>query len=142
MSILPVSNIINVTIENTPSGLTERNVNSLALFTNDPTTSLNPYEIYIAASQVAEDYGTSSKTAQMANAIFAQTPNLRTGNGRLVIIPLLNSVSATHGTFTTANISANLAAIIAVTNGDVKITVNGVAYNLLAMNFANCLTFA
>lgn len=142
MSILPVNNIINVTITNTPSGLSEKNVNSLALFTNDPTDSLNPYEIYIGASQVAADYGTSSKTAQMANAIFAQTPNLRTGNGRLVIIPLLNSVSATAGTFTSANISANLAAIIAVTNGDVKLTVNSVAYNLLALNFSNCETFA
>ena len=68
MSILPISNIINVTITNTPSGLTEKNVNSLALFTNEASNSFEPFGIYISAAQVAEDYGTDSVTAQMANA--------------------------------------------------------------------------
>jgi hypothetical protein len=142
MSILPISNVINVSITNTPSGLTERNVNSLALFTNDATLSMNPYEIYISASEVAADYGTGSVTTAMANAIFAQSPNLRSGNGRLVIIPMLAAVSATPGTFTSADISANLAAIKAITNGDLKITVNTVAYNLTGITFANTTTWA
>lgn len=142
MAILPVSNIVNVTITNTPSGLNEKNVNSLALFTNDATDSLDPYTINLSASQVAEDYGTNSVTAQMANAIFAQTPNILTGTGRLVIIPLLNSVSATAGHFNTADISANLTAICGVTSGDVKVTINSVVYNLLGLNFSNCVTWA
>ncbi len=142
MAILPVSNIINVTITNTPSGLSQKNVNSLALFTNDPTSSLNPYDIYLSASQVAADYGTDSVTAKMANAIFAQTPNILTGTGRLVIIPLLGSVSATAGTFTTADISANLANIILVNNGDLKVTINSVGYNLTRLNFTSCTTWA
>lgn len=135
MSILPINNIINVSITNTPSGLTEKNVNSLALFTNEAPGNLDPFRIYISAAQVAEDYGTSSKTAAMANAIFAQTPNLRTGNGRLVIIPMLGAVSATEGNIVTANISANLNDIKLVTNGDLKVTINGVAYNLTGLNF-------
>lgn len=138
MSILPISNVINVSITNTPSGLTERNVNSLALFTNEPTISLNPYDIYISASQVAADYGSGSVTTAMANAIFSQTPNLRSGNGRLVIIPLLGAVSATAGDFTTANLSANLTAILAVDDGDLKVTINSVAYNLTGIDFTNC----
>ncbi len=142
MAILPVSNIINVTITNTPSGLNEKNVNSLALFTNDATVSLNPFDIYLSASQVAADYGTASKTALMANAIFSQTPNILTGTGRLVIIPLLNSVSATAGTFTTPDLTANLTAIKAVTSGDLKVTANSVDYNLTHMNFTNCVTWA
>jgi len=142
MSILPITNIINVSITNTPSGLTEKNVNSLALFTTEQSNSLDPYGIYVGANQVADDFGTNSVTAQMANAIFSQTPNIRSGGGRLVVIPLLNSVSATAGNFVTANISANLATIIAVTNGDVKITVNGVAYNLTGLNFTKCTTWA
>lgn len=142
MSILPISNVINVSITNTPSGLTERNVNSLALFSNEANNSMNPYEICISASQVAALYGTNSVTAEMASAIFSQSPNLRSGNGRLVVIPLLAAVSATRGFFTTPDISANLTAIKAITNGDLKITVDSVAYNLLAMTFANTETWA
>lgn len=137
MAILPVSNVINVTITNTPSGLTEKNVNSLALFTNDTTTSLDPYTVYVSASQVAEDYGTSSLTAQMATAIFSQSPNLRTGSGRLVIIPLQSSVSATAGDFTSADISGNLNDIIAVTSGDLQVSINGVDYDLTGLDLSN-----
>lgn len=140
--ILPVSNIINVTIQTTPSGLTEKNVNSLGLFTNETPDNLDPYRIYISAGDVAADYGTDSVTAAMANAVFAQVPNILTGNGRLVIMPLLSSVSATSGDIETPDISANLAAIIAVTNGDLKVTIDGAAKNLSNLNFSNCATMA
>lgn len=141
MSILPVSNIINVTITNTPQGLAERNVNNLAIFTNEAPNNFDPFRQYVSAAQVASDYGTNSVTAKMANAVFAQTPNIRTGNGQLAIIPMVAAVSATAGVFTTANISANLAAIILVNSGDIRVTLNGVAYNLTALNFTKCLTF-
>lgn len=142
MSILPVSNIINVTIETTPSGLTEKNVNSLALFTNETPDNLDAYGVYISAAQVAADYGTSSVTAQMANAVFAQVPNVLSGAGRLVIIPLLASVSATSGKIQTADISANLATFIAVTDGNIRVTVDSTAYNLSGLNFTGCSTLA
>jgi len=132
---LPVSNIINVSITNTPSGLTEKNVNSLMLFTHETPDSLNSYDIFISPSQVAEVYGTSSVTYQMANAIFAQSPNLRTGDGRLVIAPLEGAVSATQGDFTTADIDANLADIILVTDGDLRVTIDSVNYDLTSLNF-------
>lgn len=134
MSILPVSNIINVSITNTPSGLSERNVNSLGLFTTETPSNAESYGVYISPAQVVEQYGTGSVTAQMANAIFAQTPNIRTGNGRLVIMPYIGAVSATPGYATTANISANVAALIAVTSGDLRVTVDGVVYNLTGIN--------
>jgi hypothetical protein len=142
MSILPVSNIINVTIADTPSGLAERNVNSLMLFTNETPGNLDPYGIYLSPAQVKEDYGTSSVTAQMANAIFSQTPNLRSGNGRLIIAPMLAAVSATEGQIVTADLTSTLAAIILVSNGDLKVTINGVAYNLTGLNFTGCTTYA
>ena len=141
MSILPINNIINVTITNTPSGANEKNVNSIAIFTNEPTTSLEPFDVFISAAQVAEKFGTSANTSLMANAIFAQTPNIRTGNGRLVIIPLLAGVSAVAGDFSTTDISANLADILLVTNGDLRVTVNGVNYDLTQLNFANAEDF-
>jgi hypothetical protein len=140
MSVLPVSNVVNVTIQTTPSGLTEKNVNSLALFTTESPDNLEQYGIYISAQQVADNYGSDSNTAEMANNVFAQSPNVLTGGGRLVIIPLLSSVSATSGNTVTANISANLAALIAVNNGDLKVTLNSVVHNLTGLDFTNCTT--
>jgi hypothetical protein len=142
MTILPASNIINVTITDTPSGLTQKNVNSLALFTQDAPINLESYGIYISAAQVAANYGTSSKTAQMATAAFSQTPNMLSGDGRLVIIPMLAAVSATKGKFDTANISANLSNLIAVTSGDIKLTINSVVQNVTGLNFTGCLTLS
>lgn len=141
-SVLPVSNIINISIENTPSGLTTPNVNSLALFTNESPGNSNPYAIYVGASQVASDYGTNSVTAAMANAIFSQAPNILSGNGQLVIIPMLAAVSATSGKFVTPNISANLTTLKAVTNGNIKVTINSVVNNVSALNFSNATTLA
>lgn len=140
MSILPVSNIINVTIANTPSGLSERNVNSLGLFTTETPDNAETYGIYISPAQVIEQYGTGSVTAAMANAIFAQSPNLRTGNGRLVIMPYVGAVSAAAGYATTANVLANLASLIAVNSGDLKVIVDGVTYNLTGINLSTATT--
>lgn len=148
MTDLPVSNVINVTITNTPSGLTERNVNSLALFTTEEPTSLAEYGVYVSAQQVATDYGTSSVTAAMANAIFAQSPNIRTGTGRLVIIPMgaddsaVATASATAGDIETPDISSNLASILLVEDGDIRITINGINYDLTGLNFSASTTWA
>lgn len=140
MSVLPSSNVVNVTIQTTPSGLTEKNVNSLALFTNEPSNNISPFGIYITASQVIEDYGTSSVTAQMASAIFSQSPNILSGDGRLVIVPMQAAVSATSGKTVTSNISANLSNLIGCAAGDLKVTINGVVANLTGLNFTNCVT--
>ncbi|PHS61069.1 MAG: hypothetical protein COB09_19160 [Thalassobium sp.] len=142
MTILPVNNIINVSILNTPSGLTEKNINSLALFTTETPSNLDAFRTYVGAAQVALDYGTNSETAAMANAIFSQAPNIRTGRGRLVILPLVASVSATQGTWATTNISANLASIIAVADGDIRVTIDTVDYDLTNLNFTGASTIA
>ena len=141
-SVLPVSNIINVTISTTPSGLTEKNINSLALFTTETPSNIDPFRTYVGANQVAEDYGTASVTAQMANAIFSQTPNIRTGAGRLVVIPMVAAVSATQGDFATDDISANLAALISVSDGDIRVTIDAVVYDLSGLNFTGAVTYA
>lgn len=137
-SVLPISNVINVTITTTPSGLTEPNVNTVALFTTETPSNVDTFNSYISASQVADDYGTSSITAQMANAVFAQTPNIRTGNGNLIIVPMQSAVSATVGDTTTADISANVADIILVNDGDLRVTVNGTDVDLTGLDFTNC----
>lgn len=139
---LPVDNVIDVTVTSTPQGLTAPNVNSVALFTQDAPINGEAYGIYISPSQVASNYGTNTKTAAMANNIFAQLPNIMSGRGRLVIIPMLAAVSALPGNWQSANISANLAGIIAVENGSVNIVIDSVSQALTGLNFANCETFA
>lgn len=139
---LSVANIINIILQATPSGLTVKNPNNLGLFTTETPNNSDVFRRYIAPSDVATDYGTDSVTYAMANAIFGQTPNILSGGGQLTIIPMVAAVSATSGKFVTANISANLATIITVGAGDIKVTVDGVVHNLLALNFLNCVTLA
>lgn len=139
---LPASNIINVTVTTTPSGLTEKNVNSLAIFTTEAPINGEQYGIYISANQVAANYGTASKTAAVANNIFAQVPNVLSGDGRVVIIPMLAAVSGTHGNFVSTNLSANLASFAAVNNGSLGVTLNGVAQQVSNLNFTGMTTWA
>lgn len=136
-SVIPVNNIINVTVTSTPSGLSERNVNNVAIFTEETPSNIDPFRQYISAQQVADDYGTASKTAQMANAIFAQAPNIRSGNGNLTIIPLQAAVAATEGTFETADLTSNLTALQAVSDGDIRVTLNGTNIDLTGVDFTS-----
>lgn len=140
---LPITNIIDVTITETPIGIGVPNVNNLLLLTTDSPTNLEVFGEYFSPSQVASNYGSNSVTAQMANNIFAQTPNPLSGDGQLIIAPfnpVSPSVGAISGIFVTESLAANLAAIIAVTNGDLKITINAVAQNLTNLNFTQCST--
>lgn len=139
---LPASNVIDVSITSTPSGLTAKNINALAIFTQDAPENGEAFGIYVSPLQGAQNYGTDSVTAAMLNNIFGQVPNVLSGGGYVAIIPMIGAVSATAGSFSTPNISANLAALIAVTDGSLNVTVNGVSQALTLLNFANCVTFA
>lgn len=139
---LPITDIINVSISSAPMGLTAPNVNSVALFTTETPSNINPYGIYISANSIGSDYGTGSTTYAMANAIFAQNPNILSGNGRLVVIPLQSAVSAKSGYFTTTDLTNNLSSILAVTDGNLKVNLNGTVINLQNINFNNCQTLA
>lgn len=142
VNILPASNVINVSVTETPLGLTVKNVNSLLLLTQDAPGNGETFGIYVAPSQAGGNYDTGSVTMQMVNNVFAQTPNILSGGGRLIIAPMQGAVSATPGNFATPNISANLAGIIAVTNGSLNVSVNEVEQSLTGLNFTSCTTFA
>lgn len=139
---LDITNIVEVSIVDVPSGLSEVNVNNVLLLTNETPDNIDQFRTYINARDVGTDYGTDSQTYALANTVFSQSPNIRTGNGSLTIAPLVGSVSATSGDFVTASISANLAAIIAVNNGDLKVVLNGSNISLTALNFVGCTTLA
>jgi hypothetical protein len=139
---LPITNIISVSIQETPTGLGVPNVNNVMCLTTDTPTNREIFGDYFSLSQVQDNYGTSSVTSQIAEAFFSQNPNPLSGGGMLSIAPLVSAVSATPADFTTINISANLANFIAVNNGNLKVTVDGNVNNLGGLNFTGCTTFA
>lgn len=142
-NILPLSTVINVNVTEEPTGIGLKNVNALGLFTNEIPNNSNTYGIYFSAAQVAADFGSNSVTAAMANNIFAQSPNILAGSGQLVIMPMIAAVSATSGHFNTVDLSTHVAAFQAVSNGNLKVTLNGTnVYNLGNLNFTNTATLA
>lgn len=95
MAQLSISNVITVSLANAQAGLNEFNTGNLVLFTNEvPGASfgVGSYQAYPGPTQVGVDFGTSSETFAMANAIFSQQPNILLPGGQLYIVPLLAGV--------------------------------------------------
>ena len=139
---LPVTRKINVSVTKVPVGLAEAAVNNIALFTNEAHNFSDVFRTYTEALSVETDFSTASLTAKMAQNVFAQSPNILSGNGSLVVIPLLSAVSATQGKFTTPDIDVNLANFLTVANGEFAITLNGATKDVTGLNFTNCTTLA
>lgn len=88
-NIFPISSIVNVSVSNAPSAVNEYNTSNLAIFSTElPANSFGVlgYALYESPGQVATDFGTSSRTYQMANAIFGQNPNILLPGGQLIVI--------------------------------------------------------
>lgn len=86
---LAISNIINISVSETNLGANAYNTSNLALFSDEiPADSFgtNGFKLYVDAPTVGVDFGTNSKTFQMAVAAFSQQPNILAGNGQLVVI--------------------------------------------------------
>jgi len=76
---LAITNVINVSVSQSPVGAGEYNTSNIALFSDEPYASsfgTLGYNIYLSATQVGIDFGTASKTYQMAVSIFSQQPNI------------------------------------------------------------------
>lgn len=83
-----ITNIINVSTAQAPRGLGFYQVNNVMLITGDtPIVSFgaDKYRAYMSYSEVVADFGSNSNTAKMAQSLFAQTPNLLSGEGQLLI---------------------------------------------------------
>jgi len=140
MNELSINNIIRVSVQGVERSIGVKNVNELALFTTESPNSSEPYLIAIDPSTVAEAYGTSALTTKMANNIFAQSMNVNSGRGYVVVIPLKNAASATSASFATGSIGA-MSAFKLVDNGTIKLTVDGgSAQEYSGLNFTGCST--
>ena len=97
--VIPISSVINVSVNFASAGIANYNVNNIGLFTTDsflsnPNTDL--YRIYNTAAQVGTDFGTTTETYLQALNVFAQSPNILNGNGQLIIIPIQNGAVENH----------------------------------------------
>jgi len=139
MNELSINNIIRVSVQGAQKSIGVKNVNELALFTTETPNVSDPVIIAIDPSTVAKAFGTDSLTAKMANNVFAQNMNLNSGRGYLAVIPLKDSTSATSAKFTTGTVGA-ITAFNLVTNGSLKLTVDGTATEISGLNFSACST--
>lgn len=95
MSQLPISNIVNISVLEAQAGVGDFNTSNLGLFTHEvpgETFGDDGFKQYIDPIDVGTDFGTDSRTYQMALAIFSQQPNILTGGGQLVVILMNNEV--------------------------------------------------
>ena len=97
---LSLGNIINVSLTQSMKGLSDINTSVLALFTDEEPipNDYGDHRVYLDPVGVARDFGTDSKTARLANMIFAQSANIITGGGYLVVIPRIADNSAQPAT--------------------------------------------
>lgn len=139
MAEISLTNTINVSLSATPSGLSEFVIANTGLFSTDTPSFADEYRVYTSPRDVATDFGSSSLTYKMANAIFAQSPNIRTGRGSLYVIPYV-ATSGTQGTATTPALTGNIDNFKLVDDGALKLTIDGVAVQLSNLNFTGITT--
>lgn len=92
---LSPSDIIQVSIQGTPQGLAIPNVNTVALISSElpAWAGAQDYAIYKDPTTVAQDFGSNSLAAAIANSFFSQNPNPIQTQGYLVIIPRLHNIA-------------------------------------------------
>ncbi len=91
---LALSNIINISVSQGNLGVNAYNTSNLAIFTGESPGTGFPgagFQIYLTPAAVATDFGSSSVTYKMANAVFSQQPNILAGGGYLVVITYTSS---------------------------------------------------
>jgi hypothetical protein len=91
---IPLTNIVNVSVSQTATGVNVLNTSNVALFSTDQPTGTFPaagFGFYVTPGQTQTDWGSSSITYQMANSIFAQQPNILSAGGQLIIVEMLTA---------------------------------------------------
>lgn len=96
MAMINISNVVNISVILPPAGLAPYSVNNLVCFTKTSpgvTGSTGPcaagYAVYTSYADVATDFGSSSDVAVAATAVFGQSPNIISGGGNFIVVPML-----------------------------------------------------
>ena len=136
---VPVSYTVNVSLSAVPKGLGTYNTNSIAIFSNEEANFNENYIAAITPQTIKEAYGSNSLTYKMANALFTPAFNFRTGDGYLYVFKY-DGTNATQGTVTTGALTSKLENFTSVTDGGLKLTIDGTATTIVGLNFTACQT--
>lgn len=140
MAQIALSNVINISLSALPQGLTKYRTNNIALFSNESTSSVDPYIAAVSAAEIEQAYGTDSITAKMARAVFTPAFNLRTGEGTLFVFHY-DGVNAVAANQTTVAIDSSvITAFKLVSSGDLTIGIDGTDYELSGLDFRGIST--
>lgn len=86
--VIPISDVVSVSVSLTPTGVPNFNINNMILISNDPflvnpnTDLIRPYT---DANTIGQDIGTNTETYQQGNEVFSQQLNILAGGGVLYI---------------------------------------------------------
>lgn len=98
MSNLPLNNIVEIDISSPQTGLTNFQINNIALGTREAPLNNQPlgYGVYRDTLSVAADWGTTSEAYAQAVKLFSQRPNPLSGGGQLIIYPMSGGQTLTQ----------------------------------------------
>lgn len=96
MSMINISNVVNISVLTPGAGLAPYAINNLVCFTKTEPSVTGPsgpcaagYAVYSNYADVVTDFGSGTDVATAASAVFSQSPNILTGGGYLVVVPML-----------------------------------------------------
>jgi len=102
MAQLDLTNVFTISVSAAPAGVGQLNTSNLAIFSHEVPGSefgTDGYKIYKNPSAVTADFGSDSRTSDMAVAGFSQKPNILAGGGYLVVIPYVDTAEVQTLTF-------------------------------------------
>jgi hypothetical protein len=90
MAIISPSEVITISVSTPPAGLAPYSVNNLMVLTREtPVVAVDgSFAVYTNPTDVAAQWGTESDTYAAAVAVFAQSPNIISGGGKLLVAPV------------------------------------------------------
>lgn len=96
-NIIPLSYVVNATAVTASQGLLPLQLGTILILTDDaPVNALDgDYILSRTAGAIGQAFGTTSTTYKMANAIFAQNPNILNGDGYVVVAPYTDNAEGT-----------------------------------------------
>jgi len=96
MSMINISNVVNISVLTPGGGIAPYSINNLVCFTKTAPGNTGPtgpcaagYAVYSNHTDVVTDFGSGTDVADAASAVFSQSPNILTGGGYFVVVPML-----------------------------------------------------
>lgn len=90
---IPISYVVSASVTTPSRGLEPLKISTILLLTDEtPATPLtDTYMIARNAISIANQWGTETETAQQAQIIFSQQPNILANNGYIIVAPFNNT---------------------------------------------------